>query len=119
MHTNPDEAQPSSILCIFPNHQSLHHCFVFIFLFESDSGPMGEISQSAVIVICIAGAAFAVLLGYAVFRFFTNNDRQGPEDMSNDQKDYMREVRRRNKGLNDFETRADKYDRRNNESTME
>jgi hypothetical protein len=87
--------------------------------FERNPDQMAEIPESLVILIVIAGAAFSVLLGYAMFRFFVSTEEQGIRDMPNEQKEYMREVRRRNKGWNYFEARTDRRDRRYTESTVE
>lgn len=80
---------------------------------------MGKIPDSGIILICISGAGFGVLLGYAIFRFFMD-PTAGIKDFPQEQKDYMREVRRRNKGWNYFEAAAaDKQSNRYTESTVD
>ena len=78
-----------------------------------------KIPRSLIILLVILGAAFSVLCGYAFFRFFVNNDKQGLEDIPNEQREYMRDVRRRNKGINYFEARAGRHERRYAETPIE
>lgn len=79
---------------------------------------MAEIAKEWMILIIIVGAAFSVLLGYALFRYFVPDNKDGIRDISNEQKEYMRQVRRKNQGLNYFEARANHDDRRYTESTI-
>lgn len=80
---------------------------------------MGEIAKEWIILIVILGAAFSVLLGFALFRFFVKDNTDGIRDMSNEQKDYLRQVRVRNKGWNYFEARSDHYGKGYTESTVD
>jgi protein-S-isoprenylcysteine O-methyltransferase Ste14 len=80
---------------------------------------MGGIPQQGVILIAISGAAFSVLVGYAIFRFWIQQREEGIRDMSNEQKDYMREVRMRNKGLNYSESHPDRSHRRYTETSQD
>jgi hypothetical protein len=80
---------------------------------------MPAIANEWMILIIIAGAAFSVLLGYALFRFFVPQEEGGIKDFSNEQKEYMRQVRRGNMGLNHFEAREARHERqRYTESSM-
>lgn len=80
---------------------------------------MAKIANSWIILIVILGAAFSVLLGFALFRFFVKDSNDGIRDMSNEQMEYLRQVRRRNKGFNYSEARSGHYDKRYTESTVD
>ena len=80
---------------------------------------MGELSREWIIVIVIISAAFSVLLLFAGTRLFIRRSEEGVKDLSNEQKDYQREVRMRNKGLNYFDARNDRHSSRHTDMTMD
>ena len=63
---------------------------------------MGGLTHQETVLVCIFGAGFGVLIGYAMFRF-RQPKKDEIKDIGSEQAVYMREVRLRNKGMNHFE----------------
>jgi hypothetical protein len=55
-----------------------------------------ESDYSWIVLVIIVGAGAFVLCCYAVLRFYGNDDVDGVKSRSNEQLEYMREVRQRN-----------------------
>lgn len=69
---------------------------------------MGELNYNLIVLIAVVGTAFGFMLIYAVGRLFINFDEDRAPTISNEQLEYMAEVRHRNLMALEWVARAHK-----------